>query len=199
MSDAFFPVLRGRGWDIKKRPLFSTRIQRSVAGFETRTAYFSTPLYTFELKHDVLQDAEADLETLLGFFNARQGSFDSFLYLDTSDYKATDEIFGAVAAADSLGPYPLTRSYGGFVELVEAPTTIDAVKLNGTTLDAATYSVTGGRVLFLQPPGVGVLSWSGTYAYRVRFVDDELEFNQIMDGLWELKKCSFIGSVEARV
>jgi hypothetical protein len=39
------------------------------------------------------------------------------------------------------------------------------------------------------------LTWTGSYYYRCRFLQDTLEFNEFMNSLWEAKKVEFIGSL----
>lgn len=97
MSQAIFPVLPGLMWDVVKTPHWNTRVQQSVGGKEVRTQFYAAPLYRWQLKYELLRAASAqmELQALAGFFNARQGKFDSFLYSDPNDNTVTFHGFGA--------------------------------------------------------------------------------------------------------
>lgn len=50
-----------------------------------------------------------------------------------------------------------------------------------------------GRVVFPTAPASGaVLGWTGTFYWRCRFVQDQLEFNQFMSRLWNLRTLEFV-------
>lgn len=70
------------------------------------------------------------------------------------------------------------------------------VYLNGA-LQTSNYSISStGLVTFTTPPAnAAVLTWSGSYYYRCRFLQDSMEFNKFLSGLWEAKKVEFIGSL----
>src|ERR1017187_5177878 len=110
MSNAVLPVLAGLGWPVVKTPMFSTKVQRAVSGKEYRTAYYQYPLYTFSILFDLLRDVAAYLEQqeLLGFFLARQGSFDNFLYTDPNDCVVTAQVFETGDGVNAL--FPLVRT-----------------------------------------------------------------------------------------
>src|SRR4051812_12387575 len=95
MSNAIFPTLAGLAWDVLKTPLWSTSVQQSVSGKEIRAQYFSTPIYRWRLSYELLRaSAVAELQTLIGFFHARQGKFDSFLFSDPADNAVVQHGFG---------------------------------------------------------------------------------------------------------
>lgn len=193
MSNAVFPVLPGLLWDVVKKPLFRTLIQSAVSGKELRLAQMSYPLYQFSLSYEVLRaNALAELQTLMGFFNARNGSFDSFLYIDPDDNAITTQNFGTGDAVTTA--FQLTRTYGGFIEPVQnlngAPSIFDNGVLKTVVTDYNINSL--GVVTFTYTPVAGhALTWTGNFYYRVRFLQDVAEFNQFMKQLWELKKLEF--------
>lgn len=198
MSNAVFPSsLPGLSWGVKKAPEFSTKVQRSINGRELRAAFYSYPLYSFSLQFEVLREAGVtnELQSLMGFFLARKGMFDSFLYTDPSDYLVVDQSFGSGNGVQAQ--FQLTRPLGGFSEPVQNVNMIDNIKVNGTVV--SNYTVSGtGLVTFASPPN-GPLTWSGSYYYRVRFTMDVGEFEQFMYRLWQLKKCEFRGAVGNKV
>ncbi|MDE1907000.1 MAG: DUF2460 domain-containing protein, partial [Rhodospirillales bacterium] len=61
------------------------------------------------------------------------------------------------------------------------------------TTDGTTFAVSNaGAVTFVQAPAAGVsLTWTGTYAYLVRFKDDNLEFNQMLSQFYEVQTITF--------
>jgi uncharacterized protein (TIGR02217 family) len=206
MSDAVFPALPGLALSQVKVPAFSTKIQRAVSGRELRASFQQYPLTTFRLTHNLLRDGAAgtELATLFGFFLARQGSFDSFLFTDSSDNAVTDMAFGSGNGVATQ--FQLSRAYGAggftFAEPVHNVNVLSAVKLNGVVKSSPSdYSINGtGLVTFVVAPGAGVLlTWSGSLYYRCRFSSDTAEFDEFLKDFWENKKIEFIGAVGNRV
>ena len=134
MGNAVFPALPGLKWGTKKTPVWSTNIQKSANGRELRAAYYSYPQWRFSLSFEVLRTKAAinELERLAGFFNARRGSFESFLYEDPTDNTVTDQLVGNTVTG--VTRYQLVRSFGGFVEPVLAVKDRPAVKVGGRPL-----------------------------------------------------------------
>jgi uncharacterized protein (TIGR02217 family) len=193
MGNAVFPVLPGLSWSVGKAPSWSTRIQKAVSGRELRAAYYSLPIWTFTLAYEVLRaNALQELQQLVGFFNARQGSFDSFLYSDPSDNVASQAAFGVGDGVRTK--FQLTRPYGGFVEPVAALQAAPAIFINGAQQQAGfTADMNSGTVTFTAAPAGGAaLSWSGSFYYRCRFVRDSIEFDNFMKDLWQAKKVELI-------
>lgn len=96
MSNAVFPTLPGLSFDVKKAPQWSTKIQQSTSRKELRLSYDSWPVYKWTLAYDVLRASSSfnELQTLVGFFNARQGAYDSFLFSDPNDNTVVSHGFG---------------------------------------------------------------------------------------------------------
>ena len=119
MSNAIFPVLPGITWDTVKTPIFNTVTKKAVSGRETRVAYMAAPMYSFKLNFEFLRDKMNvqvpaspfdELKQLMGFFISRQGSFDSFLFEDTTDNLATSQQFGT--GNGSTTTFQLARDFG---------------------------------------------------------------------------------------
>jgi uncharacterized protein (TIGR02217 family) len=197
MSNAVFPLLPGLSWDIAVSPQFTTKVHRAISGYETRAARMLYPLWKFALKYEVLRDNVAfnELKTLVGFFNARQGQFDSFLYANPSDSAVTAAQFGVGTGAQTA--YQLTRSYGGYVEPVHnlngAPSIYVAGVLKTLTTDY-TISATGLVTFVASPANGALITWTGSFYYRCRFLADTVDFNQFMKNLYNVNKLEFIGS-----
>jgi uncharacterized protein (TIGR02217 family) len=194
MSNNVFPTLPGLAWNIRKRPTWKTRIQRSVGGWETRLAQQLYPIWEFELPYEFLRSAGGytELQTLMGFYLARQGSFDNFLYSDPTDNSVTAQQFGTGNGTTTA--FQLYRTYGGFNEPVQNVNGTPSIYVNGVPTVPASISSTG-LVTFTTAPAAGAaLTWTGSYYYRVRFAEDNADFNNMMQNLWELKKLNFLGS-----
>lgn len=194
MSDAVFPQMPGIKWGSVKTPTWSTRVQKSVNGRELRASFYSYPDWKISLSYEVLRSGTlAELQTMIGFFNARKGSFDSFLYEDPEDFAVTDQSFGITASG--VTQYQLLRSYGGFIEPVTAPKlsgpVVPAIYVGGALQTLGThYTLSSkGVVTFLTAPAGGqALTWSGEFYLRVRFVQDSADFERFLHQLWALKK-----------
>ncbi len=189
-----FPTLPGIQWGVQKSPQFNTVAHRAVSGYEIRAARMQYPLWTFTLSYEFLRDgAYAELKTLMGFFLQQMGSFSAFCYSDPSDNAIVNQPFATGDGATVS--FPLTRAYGGFIEPVQNLNGTPEIYVGGVLQTPATFSIVNGQVSFTAPPAAGaVLAWTGSFFYRVRFVNDHADFNQFMFELYELKQISFIGS-----
>ncbi|HFA9801276.1 TPA: DUF2460 domain-containing protein, partial [Neisseria gonorrhoeae] len=186
-----FPGLK---WGRKKTAVWSTGTQKSASGREFRTAYYTYPQWRFSLSFEVLRTKASvnELEKLAGFFNARKGSFESFLYEDPADNAVTDQPVGNTV--QGVARYQLVRSMGGFIEPVSAVKERPAVKVGGTALAyGRDYTVTDKGVLVFntpQPPGRPI-TWTGGFYFRVRFTSDTVDFENVLGSLWAAKKIEF--------
>lgn len=186
MSSAVFPVLPGLAWDRRRSPQWSTLVQKAVSGRETRAALWQYPLYQWELTYEFLRaDAtHAELQTLVGFFNARRGAFESFLYEDPADNAATGQTLGLGDGATR--DFPLARTQGGFTQPVDALKALGAVYLAGSP--ASSFSVSGTVITFDTAPGAGVaVTADFSFYWRVRFSEDTAEFSEFMRLLFEAR------------
>jgi uncharacterized protein (TIGR02217 family) len=208
MSNEIYPSLPGLKWDQKKTPIFSTRIQKSVSGRELRSPFYVYPLYQYELSYDLLRDSNAhnELKTLMGFYLARQGAYDSFLYNDASDNNTSSQAIGT--GDGNTVAFQMVRTYGGnngnFTEPIynipaNSNNTPINVYLNGNVQSANNYTVNGnnsGILTFNSAPANGANITADFYFYRrVRFEEYEEgddAFNQFMQNLWNLNKVSLI-------
>jgi uncharacterized protein (TIGR02217 family) len=193
MSNAVFPVLPGLMWDVTRTPEFATKIQRASSGKETRIAYMTAPIWRWVLKYDVLRQntVTTELSQLLGFFNARRGKFDSFLYTDPIDSAVVAAQIGVGDGATTV--FQLTRAFGGFTENVYDLNGAASIYKNGV-LQASGYSVSAtGLLTFTAAPAAGVvITWTGSYYWRVRFDQDMAEANNFLVGLWDMKQLAFV-------
>ena len=197
MSDAVFPDLPGLDIVVRKTPTWSTRIQTAASGKELRADFFVYPLYRIALSYNVLRaGAEAELQSIVGFFNQRRGRFDNFLFSDPGDSSVTAQQFGV--GDGSTTAFQLVRGFGGHVEPVMNLNGSPTIKVNGVTKTAGTdYTIDAyGMVTFAAAPDGGApLTWNGDYYYRVRFDRDGEEFERFLDDLWRAQRIELFGSL----
>jgi uncharacterized protein (TIGR02217 family) len=195
MGNSVYPTLSGLGWSVIKTPLWSTVVQQSVSGKEVRTALQLFPRYKFQLTYEVLRASAAypEYQTLIDFFNARQGPYDDFLFADPNDNAVAAQQFGTGDGTTTAFQLLRPLKAGGYLEPVQ--------NLNGTpsiykagVLQPSGFTVGAtGIVTFGTAPASGaVLTWTGNYYFRCRFVNDSAEFEQFMQDLWRLGKIEFI-------
>jgi uncharacterized protein (TIGR02217 family) len=194
VSQAVFPTLAGLEWNVTRTPAWKTLIQEATSGKEARAALWSVPSWTWSLSYSKLDAGTlAELQTLVGFFNARQGRFDTFLYTDPDDNSVTDQSFGTGNGAATQ--FQLVRAFGGFVEPVRDVNTLTNIKKAGVTQNnPADYTISAtGLVTFTSAPANGAaLTWTGTYYWRCRFLKDSSDFTAFVKQLYENKKVEFV-------
>lgn len=198
MSNAVLPSFPGLTWNTTRRPVFSTVVKKSVSGREFRASHYAYPLWQYKLTYEVLRARSAltEMQILAGFFNARSGSFDTWLYNDPDDNAVNGQPFGTGDGTQVA--FQLVRSFGGFTEPVyDVNTTagLAQVYVAGVlkTKDVDYTLSPTGLVTFGTAPTAGqALTWTGAYYWRCRFMQDQLEFNQFMKMFWELRTLEFI-------
>lgn len=204
MTDPVFPALPGLAWSVTKTPSFMTRKQSAISGRELRLLDQIVPTWEWTLVYDFLRDQNDtragaglgsgydELRTLAGFFLARHGSFQAFVFDDPADDTTAGETIGTGDGTTTA--FQLVRTFGGFAEPITAPNIVSAVRDNGTTVPGTGYAVNSatGIVTFTAPPAAGhVLTADFTYRFRVRFSDDNATFENFMYQLWSLKQIKF--------
>lgn len=90
MVDEVYPTLRGLTFGTSSKPMFSTDVAEHTSGKETATQYWDEPKWEFKLQYDYLPNktpaANTDFKTLVGFFLARKGRFEPFLFKAPDDH-----------------------------------------------------------------------------------------------------------------
>jgi uncharacterized protein (TIGR02217 family) len=207
MSNAVFPNLKGLSWPVVKTPEWSTIIQKSASGRETRAALMSYPLWNFKLTFDYLPSnntngASLDLQAMLDFFNSRQGAFDNFLFDDQNDDSVTAQSFGT-GDGTTVG-FQLQRQLqaGGFFEPVMNLNGAPSIYNNGVLQTVTTnYTINStGFVTFTSAPAAGhALTWTGSYYFRCRFDKDMADFDNIWYAMFQAKELVLHGSLGVKV
>jgi uncharacterized protein (TIGR02217 family) len=200
MSSLVFPTgFLGLQLVQRRTPQWNTQVQESVSGKESRLNKRSSPLMVYELAFDLLRDdlAVSDMRKLVGFYNAMQGSFDTFLYTDPNWNAVTAHSFGT--GDGSTKSFQLTATFKdatgyGWPEVIQNLNGSAAIYNNGTLQTVTTqYTISAtGVVTYVSAPGAGVaLTWTGAWYYRCRFMDDTLDLGEILTKWWALKKLQF--------
>lgn len=188
------PFLSNWGFP-KKSFTFDTTVQtpKSKRG-EIRYSAQPYPIWTYDWPVNFMrggeQVANSDYQYLLGFGLAMGGMLSDFLLQDAYDHTVVNQYFGAGDGATTQ--FQLTRSIGIGTDIVQnlngAPTVYESTGVVGSYTVGST-----GIVTFSAAPANGaVLTWSGSYYYRVRFDSDTQDFDQMMDLIWSA------GSVKLR-
>lgn len=199
----FFPSLPGRGWSVHKRPTFSTRVASHVSGREARTPFYSYPLYEFELTLEGLDSlgnfpgfGANTLQSLMGLYLQCQGQYGTFLYSDPTDSAVLGQVIGTGDGTATV--FTLVRTLGGFTEpvgWVEASPT-PAIYDNGTVISSG-YTITAPNgpnnvLTFAAAPAPGhVITADFSFAYLCRFLDDQNDFEEFIQGLWQVQSLKF--------
>lgn len=195
MSNAIYPDLPGLTPEVAFTPTFSTKIQAAVSGREYRTSLMANPTYDIQLNYEFLRaDSRQEMQRLVGFYLARKGSYDNFLFRNVDDCAVTDQMIGNGDSRTTS--FQLVRGFGPeFVEPVQNVDAITNIKVGGAIKVFNTdYTVSAtGMVIFAVAPGVLPITWTGTYFYRARFTADNQEFDKFMNKLWNANKVELTG------
>ena len=199
MSNAVFPTLPGLAWNVVMEPEFHTEVFTSANLTEQRVSLTPYPVYNFTLMYEFLRsDSHQELQTLMGFFNQRQGAFDNFLYTNPVDNAVSGQVFGTGDGTTTA--FQLERSFGGYVEPVMNVNGTPQIYIGGV-LQTSGYTISStGLVTFTAAPASGQsITWTGSFYYRCRFTNDKADFNNFMYQLFELKKCEMRGSTGIKI
>lgn len=199
MSNAIYPTtLPGLSIDVSKTPEFSTLIARSVNGKESRMGQMVYPLWNITLSYNFLRDSSSfpELKTLGGFFLSRQGQADSFLLSDPDDKTAAGIAIGVGDGTNR--DFQLVRAFGTFVEPVFSPDTITAVQVGASSVG---YTLLANGVVRLDtaPAAAAVVTWTGTYYFRCRFLSDKMSLEKFLHQIWKTGRVALLGSLQDKI
>jgi len=116
VSNAVFPVLPGQTWPRVRVFQWPGTIKRANGRRYALSAQMY-PTYLYRISYSFLRDA--DFAALGGFWLARGGTLDTFLFDDRDDDTATDQPFGI--GDGTATAFQLVRSFGGYAEPVYEP------------------------------------------------------------------------------
>jgi len=186
MSNIVYPNIRGLDVHILKAPEFASIVQVSPNFAELRIAQSQNPIWHYVLVYNYVKDKwdsfsafnpYTDLTYLMGFFMARQGKFDDFLYDDTDDDSVTLQTLQLYQDPVTLVWYtPIQRNMGGlfyeditdinpqgFTNYFNGGGSPSHIFANGYEKFGTTAACGGGADFQILGPGVSVNgnAWGG--------------------------------------
>lgn len=198
MSNAVYPSLPGLDWPVGRAVLAPpVDIRTTPAQREYRTRSALLPRYQYRLGYEFMRSGRlgAEMATLVGFYSAHGGPFDSWLFSDPDDNTATNAPIGVGDGVTRV--FQALRAFGGFSEGVDAFNGTPVVRANGTATTAFTVSAGSGRITFNTAPAAGVvLTWTGGFYRRCRFTGERMAPEKFLADLWRISGVEFI-SVKA--
>lgn len=164
-------------------PSFDTGIVTLRSGHENRNKNWAQDRGKWE--YGERKCSEDELNTIINFFNARNGKFQGFRFLDRGNYKAegTQGIVNTTGLGDGTAVGQLYRQYASGVDTykkkIRKPVagTVTIYK-NGAVLASAVVDTTTGSVTFATPypTASDALTWVGQFHLPVRFDTDHLRY-----------------------
>lgn len=191
MSNAVYPErIKGFTWNLMKTPEFNTTVNPAASGASVRVENYVNPIWHWQIVYDYLYDeyvsgnntypyGYSDFATLLGFFNARGGQYDDFLFNDPTDNTVTNQTIPLVTDGEGDWFSPLQRTMGGqfsedITDLQGGPPTIVLGGVTGAPLTippSLNWSIMGPGLSF--PGGsyrglyVNWFPWQANFAYSL--------------------------------
>lgn len=212
MSSLIFPAVAGiSGLKVTRNYEWKTAVQEAISGKDTAVSLRQYPLVNYELVVTLLRHnlVPSELLQVQGMYNSLKGRGDTFLYSDPEFNTITPAQiaqYGVFGTGDGstlifqlLATFQNSGGPGG-PELIQNgnPANWSTAILydNGTPISAANYAIgPTGIVTFGagHAPAAGhTLSWSGSWYYRCRFLEDEIVWEKFMTvGLWMVSKLAF--------
>lgn len=198
MSDLIYPVLPGLKPTVRVQPEWKSEIIEAWSGAETVIGRRQFPRWRYTLSYEVLRSdaALSERAQLMAFFNRHRGAGESFLFVDEEDNAVVDQNFGTTDG--STKTFQLVRTIDDWIEPVWAVVGNPVIKRGATTLAVGVDYTLGslGQVVLTSAGSPGqALTWTGSYAMRVRFERDELQFDRFLQGLWQVATVDLISKV----
>ncbi len=186
MSSSVFPTLSGSVLDIDREAAYATTVQREAGGRELRVNTQAAAIYKWRIGYDFLrQDAGGDeAQTLLAFFKAHRGAWDSFLFTDPYNASVTAQGFGTGDGTTTV--FYLTDEMTERVSAVNGTASIYKAGVLQTITTHYTIDTSTAKVTFVTAPTAGqALTWTGAFYRRVRFADDQLPLGRRAGRVWK--------------
>ena len=191
MSNLVYPELPGLAFGVIRGQIWRNKVAETDSGREFAQAIWSGPRRRYRLKYEFLRSGAvyAEMQTLLAFFNAHQGSFDTWRFRDPDDHEVTDEPLGTADGVRTT--WQAAREFAGLVEPVYELDGAPVLKVDGVATTALTVGANGLITFDTAPPNGAAITWSGAYFWRCRFLTDQMDFEKFMQDLWQLGQVEF--------
>ncbi|MDR5170732.1 DUF2460 domain-containing protein [Methylobacillus flagellatus] len=186
MSNEVLPSFPGLSPSVKWTPVHNTIVRESATRLETRTTYEAYPVWQIALKYELLRAGrQHELQDIAGFFMRHGGRRDDFLFEDERDFQTADSVFGVGDGVTRT--FRLWREWGGSTAPISAVKSLLMLSVGGTEITAGyVLDANAGKIAFDAAPADGaVLRWGGEYYWRVRFANDDVEFEKFMHQWWQ--------------
>jgi len=191
-----FPSLPGRGWSVHKKPLFSTLVANHASGREVRNALFAEPLYEFELTIDGLSAGasypglgNSSFQNLIGLYIQCQGAYGTFLYDDPTDNHAEMQVIGV--GDGTTTSFTFRRTIGAVTTIVSWVESVTVVKLDNAVASGWSLLQPNELIFAVAPPTGAVITADFSYAFLCRFLEDQIDFENLQTGLWAIESVKF--------
>lgn len=196
MTLPIFPYFIGIDWNWTRSSMNSTRVLTARSGFEYRTQDWSSAKYKWSGVYQFLRanPANTEFQSMLAFCLQQQGQYAPFLFTDNQDNSVVNQPIGA--GNGSSVQFPLIRSIGGYTEGNIVANAVSSVSVAGTPTGAYSLVQNGSYGLDTiqfnsAPASSAAITATFSYYFPVRFLQDDPEFGNFMNNLWELKKLDF--------
>lgn len=197
MSSLDFPTLIGLAWNVGRSPIFRNLVQETASQRTARAALATSPRWKWSFNYDVIrQDGVSfnELKTLVGFYCARLGNWDTFLYTDADDNAVTAQAGGSGNGIDTQ--FQLVRAFGTSIGPVQAPVLVSNLTVNGVAKsqpgDYTVDNATGIITFAVAPPNGHAIVYDVTYKWRCTFVEEEIEPEKFNSKFWLLRGLEII-------
>jgi uncharacterized protein (TIGR02217 family) len=177
-----------------RTPEWNTGYQRTMTAKVSSLAYMQYPIIHWDLNYELI-DRTRPLDELIqieSLFKTKQGSGDTFLYLDPAFNAVAAERFGtgdgAKRAFQLIATYAVAGGPGA-PEAIQQLQTAPALFDNGVPISTSAYTVGAtGIITFTSAPAAGhALTWTGSFFYLAMFETDDLSPDAFLSNFWELQ------------
>lgn len=181
MSNQLYPSnVKGLTWTVLRTPEFRTITQESAAFYQVRIAQTRNPIWHYQLIYEWLygnypspnntvpNNPASDIDTLMGFFMARQGMLDDFLFLDPQYNTPNGIRFGTWQATTAYALDAVIIDTNGHAQVVTSPGT------SGTHYPA--FSTSGSGTVD------GTVSWLDKGYFPTGWPDAPVTLPVVTDG-----------------
>lgn len=205
-----FPALTSQGWSVHKKPIMSSSVVIGATGKEVQLARAAYPRWSFILTYGWLRDQTqnsvpdptligfTELQQISGLFLLCKGAYGEFYFSDPDDNSRLANVVAIANGSQTVfqiyyqwgnGPFsiPMTIPVGGIQS-------IDNVYFNGTLQSPSIYTLdsTNTKLVFSSAPPVNTtITCDFHFYFRCRFLDDHLNFEEIVQNKWGLKEIRF--------
>ena len=213
--DGLEHAFTGQCWPLTRTPLWTggNLVQEGASGQESRATCRLQPRYRFTLRYDEGDGGfltADDMQALMALFNQCRGSVYALTLVQPDDCYVEHQQIGTGDGGTTA--FTLCRAWGSATVTVTSPAytyisnaygfsdtgfrrygTLNVYKDGVQVSSGFTFSSDTGIVTFSTAPASGVIiTATFHYAWRVRFEQDEYDFDHVADGLYSVPDLAFL-------